>query len=348
MPPELQSQVQRIVGETKRRSGWSVRRTLRQLDVSPASYYRWRKEAEQATTLPAAAPKPVQAYEATDEEKRAVRAYALKHPGIRHRELAWRMVDEEVVCLSASTVYRILKGENLVCPWRRRTKRTRQDEEKAQRADEIWATDLMYLAIGGRTYYLVTFLDEYSRLIVHHALVASMDGITVSVEAQAAIEHFLQEKGGEVPPQGMPRMRSDNGSCYISREFRGVLDEHHLGHQRIKPHCPEENGIIERSNRTLREALDGEVLTDRLQAQDVMAGIVRWYNCERLHSALGYLRPIDYYRGEPARLHEQRRRKMAEARHRRREKNLKLRQPTLPLESQEGVANHETEMSHCG
>lgn len=317
--------------ETKRRSGWSVRRTLAHLDVSPASYYRWRREAAQAKTLPAAAPKPVQAYEATDQEKRAVRAYALKHPGIRHRELAWRMVDEEVVCLSPSTVYRVLKGENLVCPWRRRSKRKREEDEKAQRPDEMWATDLMYVQIGGRTYYLVTFLDEYSRLIVHHALCASMDGITVSVEAQAAIERFLRERGGELPPEGMPRLRSDNGSCYVSREFRGVLDEHHLGHQRIKPHCPEENGIIERSNRTLREALDGAELTDLLQARDVIAGIVKWYNEQRLHSALGYLRPIDYYRGDPAALHERRRRKMVEARHRRRETNLKLRQPTLPL-----------------
>jgi hypothetical protein len=146
----------------------------------------------------------------------------------------------------------------------------------------------------------------------------------------------------------MPRLRSDNGSCYISREFRGVLDEHGLGHQRIKPHCPEENGIMERSNRTLREALNGEELTDLLQARDVIARIIEWYNTQRLHSALGYLRPIDYYRGDPAAMHDERRRKMAEARHRRREKNLKLRQPTLPLESLEGVANQEAQMSHCG
>ena len=79
-------------------------------------------------------------------------------------------------------------------------------------------------------------------------------------------------------------------------------------------------------------------MTDLLQARDVIARITKWYNTERLHSALGYLRPIDYYRGDPARLYEERRRKMAEARHRRREKNLKLRQPTLPLESREGVA----------
>jgi putative transposase len=346
LPPELQNQVQRIVQETRRRSGWSVRRTLGALDVSPASYYRWRQEGAGGKT--AAPPRPVQAYEATDEEKRAVRAYALKHPGIRHRELAWRMVDEDVVCLSMSTVYRILKGENLVCPWTRRTKRPREEDEKSQRPDELWATDLMYVQIDGRTYYLVTFLDEYSRLIVHHALCASMDGITVSVEAQAAVEKFLKEKGGEIPPEGMPRLRSDNGSCYVSREFRRVLDEHQLGHQRIKPHCPEENGIIERSNRTLREALDGAELTDWLQARDVISGIIQWYNERRLHSALGYLRPIDYYRGDPVALHEARRRKMAEARHRRRQKNLKLRQPTLPLESREGVANQEAEMSHCG
>jgi hypothetical protein len=71
----------------------------------------------------------------------------------------------------------------------------------------------------------------------------------------------------------------------------------------------------------------------------VIARIIAWYNTERLHSALGYLRPMDYYRGAPTKLHEARRRKLAEARHRRREKNLKLRQPTLSLEHQESVAN---------
>jgi len=117
-----------------------------------------------------------------------------------------------------------------------------------------------------------------------------------------------------------------------------VLEENGLCHNRIKPHCPEENGIMERCNRTFREALDGEELTDLYQAREVMKKIIDWYNQERLHRALGYLKPIDYYRGNPEQLHQQRREKLATARHQRRETNLQLRQRTLPLKSRESVA----------
>jgi hypothetical protein len=56
------------------------------------------------------------------------------------------------------------------------------------------------------------------------------------------------------------------------------------------------------------------------------------------HSAFDFLRPVDYYRGNPAQLHEARSRKLAAARHPRREKNSRLPQPTLPWESVETVA----------
>ena len=48
---------------------------------------------------------------------------------------------------------------------------------------------------------------------------------------------------------------------------------------------------MERANRTLRESLEGEELTDLLTAESVMSRLVRRYNEERLHSALGYLPP---------------------------------------------------------
>ncbi|MBI3461782.1 MAG: hypothetical protein HY000_01805 [Planctomycetes bacterium] len=74
-------------------------------------------------------------------------------------------------------------------------------------------------------------------------------------------------------------------------------------------------------------------MSNRVEAEGVLGRIIEWYNQERQHSALGYLRPIDYYRGTPSQMHEARRRKLAQARHRRKELNLELRQRTLPLES---------------
>ena len=86
------------------------------------------------------------------------------------------------------------------------------------------------------------------------------------------------------------------------------------------------------SGRAFREALDGEQFTDRLEAERTIARVVRWYNTERLHRALGYLRPIDYC-GDPVDVQENRRRKLAAARHRRKEANLQLRQRSLLLEA---------------
>ncbi len=307
-----------------------MRRTLAALGIARRSYYRWLKEEAWAKAESSSRPvKLVQPYEALPAEKVKVKEYALKHTELRHRELAWRMVDEDVAYLSPSTVYRILKGENLVQPWRRRSKRRREEEEKATRPNERWATDLMYLQVGGRTYFYVSFLDEYSRYIVHHELLRNMEGISVSLAAQAAIDTLA--KGADGKPAERPDIRSDNGSSYICAEFRLVLKENGLTHQRIKPHCPEENGLQERSNRTIREALEGEELTDPLEAERILARIHRYYNETRLHSALGYLRPVDYYRGDPKAMHEARRQKLKQARHRRKEANLGLKQRTLPF-----------------
>jgi len=294
----LQKRVHEEVEQTRRRSGWPARRTLAALGIPRRTYYRWLKEEAWARALPADAIKPVQPYEALAEEKQAVLDYARRHPELRHRELAWRMVDEDVVCLSASTVYRILKEANLVCPWRRRKKRSRSAEEKPQKVNERWVTDLMQVQVGEGTYFVISFMDEYSRYIVHHEVLLGIDGISTSLAAQKAIETL--PRGLDGLPMARPVIQSDNGSGYIAREYLQVLKEHGLGHHRIKPHCPEENGVIERSFRTLREALEGEELRHLLDAERVLAKVVRWYNEKRLHSALGYITPMARLQGRQA------------------------------------------------
>jgi transposase InsO family protein len=331
--------VHQEVEQTKARSGWPASWTLAALGIARRSYYRWLKEEAWAKTRPAETPRPVTLYEALSEEQHAVLAYARKHPTLRHRELAWRMVDEDVAYLSPSTVYRILKRANLVCPSRRRTKRKRALEERASRPDQRWSTDLMQVQVGERVYPMVAFLDEYSRYIVHHEILLSMDGLSVSTAAQRAIETL--PRGSDGKPAVTPEIRSDNGSCYISKEFRVVLTENGLGHHRIQPHCPEENGLMERANRTLREGLEGEdEPANLLEAQPMMGRIVRRYNQTRLHSALGYLPPAEFYRGDPAARFEERRRKLFQARHHRRERNLRLRQGILPLEGGEAITSN--------
>ncbi len=258
-------------------------------------------------------------------------AYARAHPDIRHRELAWRMVDDNVACISASSVYSILREANLICRWTIPERRPQEPKSRARRPDERWESDIRYVAIGRRKYYLISFMDEYSRYVAYHELMPSMDGNSVA---------FAADRGLRTLNAGRPIIQTDNGSGYISREFKMVLNDYGLGHQRIHPHCPEENGMVERMQRTIKEYTDQYEFENVTEAKNIIATIIEYYNIERLHSALNFLRPFDYYRGDPQQLLEERRIKIIQARHRRREQNLKISNHSLPFIDQELHPNH--------
>ena len=182
---------------------------------------------------------------------------------------------------------------------------------------------------------VVLFIDEYSRYVVHHELLRWTDGDMLSMEAQRATE--------KLPEGARPYIQTDNGPGYASGEFQMTLGASGLAHVRIHPHCPEvsprgsargENGIVERAHRTLGEMLDAHEFDSYHQARERISGIVRYYNEERPHSAIDFLRPADVYRGDPEELLEERRRRLAAARHRRYEANLGLRQRTPVREAE--------------
>ena len=101
-------------------------------------------------------------------------------------------------------------------------------------------------------------------------------------------------------------------------------------HQLIRPHTPTDNAEIERCQRTLGERIDDDDFADYAQATRVVAGVIDHYNHHRLHSSLNFLRPVDYYRGNPEALLAERRRKLSTARNLRRQENLQLRQRLIP------------------
>jgi putative transposase len=329
LPPELQSEVMTLVEQTRQRSGWPVRRTLKVLEIPAASYYRWRRVEAWQRLRPRSPTGSI--YELLDSERQTIIDYALKHPQVRHRELAWRMLDEGVCGVSSSSVYRVLREADLVCRWKPQAKvKGSGREARPCQPDEKWQTDIKYVRVAERNYYLLSFMDVYSRYIVHHELLTCMDGLSVSTEAAAAIETLDSDT--------RPDIQSDHGSGFIAGEFAETLSESRVTHTKIRPHTPTDNAEIERYHRTIGDQIDEHDLEDYTQAKSVIARIITEYNDVRLHSALMFLRPVDYYRGNPEALLAERRRKLSTARELRKQENIRLRQRLLPWPEAETVS----------
>lgn len=171
----------------------------------------------------------------------------------------------------------------------------------------------MYLWVKGRWYFLVTILDSYSRYIVHWELALSMRAEEIAEIMATALERVHGKK---------PRIVRDNGSQFVAKEWREVMRHFEVEEIPIRVRHPESNGRIERYHRSVREEAFGDTeAADLYRARDLLAEWVRYYNEERLHSALEYLRPVDYYLGNPQVLLAERKTKLREAAARRKEVN---------------------------
>lgn len=250
-----------------------------------------------------------------DEEKEAIVAFALEHPREGYRRLAWMMNDRQVVCASPTAVYEVLKERDLLRRWAqsKSSSSTRRPPPVPKEANERWHTDVMYLWVAGRWYFLVTILDAYSRYVVHFRLVTDLLGKTMTGVLEEALEKA---------PGAKPTIVTDNGSEFVNRDFKKVLKERGLKRIRTRVRHPQSNGRVERFHRTAREEglEDPESLAAAVRS---MESWVKHYNEERLHAALGYLPPAVYYSqaGEAERRTEERQRRLAEARRRREEIN---------------------------
>jgi len=74
---------------------------------------------------------------------------------------------------------------------------------------------------------------------------ASMDSDSASFEAQKTIEKLRKDSIAS------PVIQSDNESSFKSMDFNTVLSNNGLTHKRIHPRTPEQNGIVEKANKTV-------------------------------------------------------------------------------------------------
>ena len=280
--------------EAQARCGGTTRVLLAALGLDAATYYRWRKEVQQGGRRERRAHQRRRRLDPTPAEIEAVKCSALRLPQLGVRRLAWYMVDARMVGLKPHEVLEILREANLLARGRGEGPKPLRRPPPPERPDEVWHIDLMYVRVGDRWFYLVDILDGYSRYLVHWTLNPTMTADTVLSTVEAALEKLPAAR-----PAGEPRIVHDNGPQFVSRDWKGFLAWRGATSIRTRVAHPESNGKLERLHRTHRDegGIGGE--EDLVAAVRAMEGWAAHYNWQRPHSALHYLAPGVYYRGDP-------------------------------------------------
>ena len=158
---------------------------------------------------------------------------------------------------------------------------------KIRYVNEVWATDITYIKLGGRMVYFTAVIDLYSRKILSWRLSETMDtGFCLDAVMEAIIKY------------GIPAIfNTDAGSQYTSNEFTSLLKEHEIqismdGIGRCK-----DNIIVERTWRTLK--YEWIFLRDYQEYSQLEKGLeefVNFFNSKRIHQGLDYQKPDEVYR----------------------------------------------------
>ena len=135
--------------------------------------------------------------------------------------------------------------------------------------------------------YVHSLVDDHSRLAYAEILTDEKAG-TCAGFFQRAISYFAQH--------GIPkiqRLMTDNAFAYRnSRQLREICTAHDIKQVFIRPHCPWQNGKVERFNRTIQ--VEWAYHQIFLSNDDRTAALAPWlesYNTVRRHSAIGGLPP---------------------------------------------------------
>ena len=276
-----------------------ARRTLRQLGIPPATFYRWLDHHQRGgpEALADRPSRPDRIWNRIAETKRAqIIDLALAEPELSPRELAVRFTDQQRYFVSEASVYRLLKAHDLIAsPAYIVVKAAEEFHTKTTAPNQLWQTDFTYLkVIGWGWFYLSTVLDDFSRYVIAWKLCTSMaasdvtDTLDLALTASGCTKARVRHR---------PRLLSDNGPCYLAGELAQWLDKQAIDHARGAPCHPQTQGKIERWHQTMKNRilLENYYLPGDLEAQ--IQAFVDQYNHRRCHESLRNLTPADVYFG---------------------------------------------------
>ncbi len=249
-------------------------------------------------------------------EKKAIIDFYYQYPLEGYRRLCFMMLDRDLVAVSPTSVYRVLKAEGLLGNRWQKPSRKGTGFVKPLAPHDHWHIDFSYVNVGGTFYYLCSILDGCSRSIVHWEIREAMKEADAQIVLQRAREKY---------PQARPQIISDNGPQFVAKDFKEFLRLWQTTHVYTSPHYPQSNGKLERYHRTLKEqAIRPKTPLSLEDARRVVAEFVEHYNTVRLHSALGYVTPQDRLEGRHQEIYAARDRKLEAAREQRRQRRANL------------------------
>jgi transposase InsO family protein len=161
-------------------------------------------------------------------EKEAIIQYHHEHPLEGYRRLTFMMLDGDVVAVSPSSVWRVLRNAGLLSRWKGKPSLKGTGFMQPLQPHEHWHVDVSYINVSGTFYYLCSVLDGCSRYVVHWDLRESM--------TEADVEIIL-ERAKEKYPEARPRIISDNGPQFIARDFKEFIRISGMTHVRTSPYA---------------------------------------------------------------------------------------------------------------
>jgi len=285
----------------------------RQYEISRQTGYKWlerfRQEGEAGLNDLSRAPHR-QARQMVDEVVEEIVEARRKHPrwGPRKLQAYLKRSAPATTWPAASSMGALLQREGLVVARRKRL-RTPNYTEPLRHADgpnRVWCADFKgwFLCGDGRRCDPLTCTDAFSRYLLRSRAVAKTDGPHV----QSVFEAMFRE-------YGLPEsIRTDNGPPFASKAPGGLSRlamwwlRLGIGHERIQPGCPQQNGRHERMHETLKQETASPPRANLRRQQEAFLAFEKEYNYERPHEALQNRTPAELYepsqRAYPSKLPE--------------------------------------------
>jgi putative transposase len=202
--------------------------------------------------------------------------------------------------VNAKRVHRLLREDNLLCVRKRKfvvttdSNHGRKVYPNLARAmvltgmDQLWRADISYIRLREEFVFLAVILDAFSRRVISWALDRNLEDELTLTALRMAIQHRSLQPGLV--------HHSDRGSQYASHDYTDLLKAHGIDISMSRKGNPWDNASCESFMKTLKyeEVLRNEYRDLAEARASIREFLEKIYNQKRLHSALGYLPPVEF------------------------------------------------------